>query len=737
MRRWAAIWTVIFLLSGNIGWGKAAYAGTMGGQGPMGGVDVSEARGAKITLEQAIAVAKQFVRVPEEFKNFQPGYSEGEGQGVFWNLQWSGEPDSGSISARVNAETGELWGMDQWRPVPPGTIRHGLPGLSRAQAQEKALEFLQAALPNYVNNLKVNPDDAADIPYYNLRERTTPVYYFNFVRVVNGVPFLENSASVGVNGDTGEIQSFNFNWDSKAKFPESQGLITIEQATALWRKNAGVRLIYYRTGLNEKDAQIRLVYEPKTRNMMIDAGTGEILKSEDDADYYWYERVGSGGAEKMAMLESVPLTPAEQAAMAEMEKLISKDKALAIARGEIEIPAGYKLESANLQQEYISGQKVWNFFWRSKDDEGSLNVRVEARGGHITGFNLYGPSSEQTGEPRLTEAHAREMAAGFLGKVAGGYLKDLEDLQTFPRFPYPVKPVASGKEKPKPIAYSFVATRLVNGIPFQGNGVRIDVDAVHGRITGYELRWWDGKFPVARGVIAREQAENAFLADGALGLSYRREFSRYGSEPTADRPVRLVYTLDMGKSPSFIDAFTGAGLDPEFQPKPGKNQPVFTDISGNVAVDLLAKARIIPVFEPAFHPDAKLTQRDFLIWLVRASSWQPPVTGTPDQEFERAYRQAVMLGILRPGEEYRPQDEITKLTVARLTVRALGWGEPAALTGIWALPPDVAKLVPASDQGCVALAAGLGIFDLTGKKFDPGEKLSRADGALALCRLLK
>lgn len=62
MRRWAAIWTVIFLLSGNIGWGKAAYAGTMGGQGPMGGVDVSEARGAKITLEQAISSSSAFLR---------------------------------------------------------------------------------------------------------------------------------------------------------------------------------------------------------------------------------------------------------------------------------------------------------------------------------------------------------------------------------------------------------------------------------------------------------------------------------------------------------------------------------------------------------------------------------------------------------------------------------------------------------------------------------------------------
>ncbi len=735
MRRWAVIWTVIFLLSGSMGWGNAAYAGTGGGQGSAGGVEVSGTRGAKITLEQAIAVAKQFVRVPEEFKNFQPGYSEGEGQGIFWNLQWSGEAGSGSISARVNAETGELWGMDRWIPTPPATGRHGLPGLSRAQAQEKALEFLREVLPNYVNNLKVNPDDTADIPYYNLRERTTPVYYFNFVRMVNGIPFSENSASIGVNGDTGEIQSFNFNWDSKAKFPEAQGLITTDQAAALWRKNAGVRLIYYRTGLNEKDAQIRLVYEPKTRNMMIDARTGEILKPEDDADYYWYERVGSGGAERSVM-KSVPLTPAEQAAMAEMEKLVSKDQALAVVRDGIEIPAGYELESANLQEEYLSGQKVWNFYWRSKENEGSLNVRVDARRGQITGFNIYGPSGEQPGKPRLTEAQAREMVTGFLGKVAGGYLKELEELRTFPRLPYPVKPVASGKEKQEPVAYSFIATRLVNGIPFQGNGVRLDVDAVQGRITGYELRWWEGKFPVARGVIAREQAESAFLADG-LGLSYQREFPRYGYEPPADRPVRLVYTLDMGKSPSFIDAFTGAGLDPEFQPKPGKNQPVFTDLSGNMAADLLAKARIIPVFEPAFHPDAKLTQRDFLIWLVRATSWQPPATGTPDQEFERAYRQAVMLGIVKPGEEYRPQDEITKLTMARLIIRALGWGEPAALTGIWALPPDVMKLVPAGDQGCVALAVGLGIFDLTGKKFDPGEKLSRAEGALALYRLLK
>jgi hypothetical protein len=250
------------------------------------------------------------------------------------------------------------------------------------------------------------------------------------------------------------------------------------------------------------------------------------------------------------------------------------------------------------------------------------------------------------------------------------------------------------------------------------------------------------EFPEAKGVISREQAEETFLENGALTLRYQREY--YKRSPELETPpIRLVYSLDTGKAPSFIDPFTGLELDSDFQPKTGINQTVFSDLQGHPAaeaVNMLVKAKIIPVFETNFRPDASLSQRDFLIWLVRAAGWRSGFVSNPDREFEKDYKQALRLGILKSGEQYLPQEDLSKLTLARLSVRALGWDEVAGLTGIWLLPVPpggAVKQIPASDQGYVALAAGLEILNLSDKNFDPGAKLTRAEGALALYNLLK
>lgn len=735
MKRWfrrqVAVGTVVVMMSlCLLGWGGAAYGGEAAGTG------AAAPKGARITLEQAIGVVKEFIKIPEDFQDFQPGYSEGEQQGIFWELQWSGsEPDGGNLHARVNAQTGELWSMNIWKPSSPADTPSGLPKLSRAEAQVKAWDFLKKALPNYINNLEMMPDETEVVPYLNLRGGSEPVHYFNFVRMVNGIPYQDNNANVEIDSTTGELRGYYFNWDSKLQFPEARGMISADRATDLWRQNAGVRLAYYRPRESEKDAKVKLVFEVKNRGMMIDARSGEIIKPEEYGDYGL--EVGGAGGNDLRMSKAADLTPAEQRSLTEMEKLISRENALKIATDMIEIPAGYNLENSNLQQEYFSGQRIWNFNWQNKEDQTQINVRLEAKQGQVIGFSQYGPYRETTGEPRFNEAQAREIVTKFLNKIAGKYTGELEELRAIPEpGPYPV--LKSGKEKPKPVRFNFTAERLVNGIPFRGNGTQIGFDAVTGKITEFRLNWWDLKFPEARGTISKERAENAFLADDALILCYQREYSKYGPAQE-EPPVRLVYALNMRKAPSFVDPLTGLGLDSEFMPKSGTKQ-VFSDLTGHraaEAVNLLAKAKIIPIYESSFRPDAQLSQRDFLIWVVRAAGWRPSPASDPDQEFEKICRQAIRAGILKSGEKYLPQEEICKLTLTRLTVRALGWDEPARLKGVWLLPSEVAKLVPDSEQGYLALAAGRGVFNLNAEDFDPGAGLTRAEGALILYQLLK
>jgi hypothetical protein len=287
-------------------------------------------------------------------------------------------------------------------------------------------------------------------------------------------------------------------------------------------------------------------------------------------------------------------------------------------------------------------------------------------------------------------------------------------------------------------------------LPGKGNGVKISVDARRGQVTAYNCQWWDLSFPKPQGVIGTVKAERIFLANG-LTLAYERQpmTRKVQAQRVEDLPVRLVYRLDSAKAPYVVDALSGQGLRADLTPLVERSKPSFSDLNGHPAqqaVEALVAAGIISGSDKKYiNPDQSLTQRDFLIWLVRASGWRPEEMGltnatsgqeVADREFQEYLNYALNNGLLRRGETYTPEVVVTSQTMARLSVRALGWGEVAELTGVWNLAPAVATRVAAADQGYLTLAGKLGLIDLADEGFDPQGKLTRGAGAIALYRLL-
>lgn len=707
---------------------------------------------ARIKLEQAIAAVKKLVDVPAELSEFTPSYSEDERGRGFWELHWEAS-GQGSLHARVNATSGEVWGLYHWTMETPATPRRGLPKLDYEEAKAKAEAFLKQALPNYAGQLKFWQPEERPVPYLSLRNRGQVTYSYAFVRQVNGLPFPENQANIEVDADTGKIRNFNFNWDERAQFPNPGGAISREKAAALWQANAGVELIYYRAPtfgpLTESEEQppLKLVYAPGQRQLLVDALSGEVLKPEEGYFFPEFDFAAGGGDMRSALQSPAALTPAEEKAVGEMEKLLSKEEALAKAREKIEIPEGFEPSGASLQRNWrYPAQKFWHFSWRHKEDRGYLDINVDAQNGLIIGYqyNLFQPPKEE--RPGLDEKAGRAMAEAFLEKMVGQYRSSLREPKVVPTYDY-AAPYRPGKEQPS--GYGFEYTRLVNGLPFPSNGVKVLVDAYRAQVTSYNCEWWDLAFPPPKASIDRAAAERAFLAAG-LTLAYEREpvTRPLPGQRFEDRPVRLVYRLDEAKAPYVVDALTGEGLDANLRPLAAKRRPAFNDLAGHPArqaVETLAAAEIITATGPAFAPDRPLDQRDFLVWLVRASGWRPDPTPKyargdgqegQDPEFRAALEYALNNGILRRGEAYAPQDPVTRQTMAVLSVRALGWGEVAELTDVWQVPAAVAAKVAPEKQGYLALAAKLGLLELTAK--DPGfaGTLTRGEGAVALYRLL-
>ena len=689
------------------------------------------------------------MQVPDDYTNFQPNYNEeNEQQEAFWNLHWdSGAPGGGGIDAMVNATTGELWGLSQYQPAQPATGSRGQPELSRDDALAAAASWLQKVLPNYYGHLWHDPvsDQCPDL---GLRQGTSFSYAFTFIRTENGIPFPENSATIQIDAGSGAVTSFQFIWDQNLKFPaypDPTAMVPYGQVVSLWKTNAEIGLEYFlpptfapKIGGASGSGTARLLYVPKNAGIMIDAVTGEALKPESGL----FGGGGGGvtaGAAKMPQAASVhaPLTPAEQTALAEMGKPISRDKALAIVKNLVVVPSGYQLQDSNLYQDYLGNRQVWSFSWQqasmnAQGYQNSLSADVDAGSGQLIGFSLNAPAPDQQAAPTLDEDQARDLAGGFLNKVAGAYLQQLDSLQTSPAPPIiPPASVAS-----KPVSFTFTADRLVNGIPFDANGVSITVDAVRGMITSYRLNWWKMEFPGTQGVIGQDGAEEAFLGSRGLGLEYMWQTLASPGQDPASLPVRLVYALS--QAPAYVDPFTGLALGDDFQPQLNPNWQAFDDLAGQPeaeAVNLLADSRIIPVYGADFQPQARLSCGDWLIWLVRADNWRQASTGDPDQDYDQAYQQALALGILKPGEQYQPQADLDQATMAKMAVRALGWDEIAQFQGIWSQPAGGAGKVTEADLGYLSLAQGLGIIDLNDKDFDPAVGLTRAEGALILYKL--
>jgi len=104
-------------------------------------------------------------------------------------------------------------------------------------------------------------------------------YAFNFIRLVNGIPFTRDG--IIINFDSGgEIIGYNCNWHA-VKFPSVAGLITKEEAEKVFQEKMRLKPFYFfplegdplRPG---KQPMLALMFD-SYRNMGIDARTGQLV----------------------------------------------------------------------------------------------------------------------------------------------------------------------------------------------------------------------------------------------------------------------------------------------------------------------------------------------------------------------------------------------------------------------------------------------------------------------------
>lgn len=693
-------------------------------------------------LEEAIKQVKSKLTIPESYTVFTYNVNNYNEKKV-WRLNWSGKDGvEGSVNASVD-EKGNILNYSLYKPESYSASQK-LPKFSKEQAKAIAETFINQVNPGLLSQVRYQDNSINSIQGIE--------FYFNYTRVVNGIPFYGNNVSVSVNRQTGEVIGYNYNWNDELKFPSAEGALSLEKAQQAYKDKIGLELQYNYT-YDKEQVKPYAVFVPKSsNNPYIDAFTGE--KFENTRLYFTAASADNGLMDAKMKLEaaaggtdrgSIVLTEEEKNAIEKIAKLISKDEAEKIARNikVLELTGEYEVKNYSLSKNWADRNEfVWRLDFQKKEsnksDYRSVNVVINAINGEVKSFNTY--YEHKADETAQYDKNAAKAAAEAL-------LKELQPAK-FNETVYDEnndsRVVPYYRETEKPTQFSFAYTRKVNGIPFPGNTLRVGYDAINGKITSFDSDWFTVEFPSVEKAVSLDTVYQKMFSEIGLELQYVMEVQPVTVEKiipapqTQDQKVKLVYGVKQGKPVAF-DANTGAIVG--YDGKPYKeNKPVqYTDIAGHFAesqIKVLAEYGV-SLEGTEFKPDQNITQREFFTLLSKTLNYYNPYPVAKEgKEVDALYSFFLREGIIKESEK-APDAVVTREDAVKFLIRALKYDKIADLKGIFNCEFKDTDQINPELIGYVVIAKGLKIINGYDGYFNPRGQMTRAQAAVTIYNYLQ
>ncbi|MDE6107545.1 MAG: hypothetical protein K2F83_02580, partial [Oscillospiraceae bacterium] len=131
----------------------------------------------------------------------------------------------------MDGKTGELFSMSGYNPYSEEE-----PTITEEAAQKTGIDFLTELWPEQVHKTEVYRSYAAN--YASDR------HSFTLCQKENGYFYPANSLSVGVDAATGAVMSFSKSFDDTVTFESPEGMISMEEALAIWADSYPVAFGY-------------------------------------------------------------------------------------------------------------------------------------------------------------------------------------------------------------------------------------------------------------------------------------------------------------------------------------------------------------------------------------------------------------------------------------------------------------------------------------------------------------
>ncbi|MEG2199635.1 MAG: S-layer homology domain-containing protein [Anaerovorax sp.] len=597
-------------------------------------------------MEKALVSAKKVITIPSDYKKFSYNFMEQweeKGEPAVWRFNWAREDGKGGISATVD-EQGILTSYNKY----DNEKKQGISTLNYESGQKTAADFLNKAAPQQAKEMKLTDTDG---------KSSVDSYWYHFSLYKNEIPVDSVRASLLVDKFSNEVISYRMEGDSTLTgvLPDKNGVIGEDAAKALWLTKGAVQLKYF-SGYDSKGASIFVfpAYALKDENFAIDAKTGETVSLEKNVAGFAKEAGGEKAMADQGGNRESPLTEVEIAAIEKVNQLLSKEDAEKKAQAYLS-QLGYSgyVKSAALEEDYAEKGK---FYWSLYLEQGT--VRLNAKTGELITFYINEDESKKN--TAISEKMAQIQGEAYIESVLNqDKWKDMKLIEN--------KNTALRLKNYAPENYSFQYERMVNGVPFDSNGVQVTVNKWTGKVESYSLDWYDNvTFPSIDKAVTPEKAFDVFNKTGKMQLVYVKDDKNEN---------RLVYQFE-NHIEFYVNALDLKKCDFGGKPFVEAGIPRYTDIAGHWAEKTINTLRENGYYVEGtkFFPNEKISQEAFLRYL-----YAPIQASYDSSEF---YELLDDKGILLKNEQ-APKKELTRQGAAKLVIRYLGQEKAASHGNIY------------------------------------------------------
>ena len=734
--------------------------------------DSTYADEAKISKAKAIELAKTYVEIPSTYVLQNISFnSNGYGSSSIWNLQYGKKTDDkyyGSISVGIDSDSGKLMSY-YYNDENPATKPTYPPKVNLASAKELANELLK----------KFNPSELGHLQYNDTFEKSfkAPLngdvrYTIQYDRIENNIPYPNNYVSFTLDGN-GKLVSYDQNWSNNVTFADASKAISVEQATYAFQTNSTVPLTYISPWNPPagKPGKPNLSYSLISNS--VDAITGEVVNQYGTT----------------TPLNTTPLTDQPLAAKPTGDLNLTKDQAIKLAAGYIQLPANAELQNAFYQESVapeeavasdavISSKKIiggggagtgismWNLSWQVAAEKGNdpdyISAGINSKTGELLSYYhnqmrplpIDGSSAATPAITKISLDKAKAAAIDFVKKVAPQYSNELAiDEQSLAN-------LTDELMKTSP-AININFRRVIQGILTESESINVGIDTETGEITNFWSNLSTLEYPTTKPIVLSEaDAINKLLSQYTIELTYSLPLEASPVNPPnaavdATQEAKPYYVL-VPKYPDqnvFLDAVSGDWRKRDTGEITTLEKAIVTDIEGHWGqneIQLMIDYNALDLKDGKVLPDQAITRGEMIKMLVismnggntfsgreystRASSFKDV---SKDSAYFPYIESAVDSNIIDANSSaaFNPNGTIDRDEIAQLIVRALGYDKLAAYSDIFKL--DLKDAAQIKNKGQVAIVVGLGILTATNGSFLPEQEVTRAQAAIAFSRYLQ